>query len=187
MKQNKTINNFNKLVSYIESKSNKGIIVLGTDGSGKTTLIRELCLHFNRFNVSNPVSHGGLVYPFDGMYFDKKQRVLATNYIWDRCASIDSFVYFNITNDNNSPAEFDSQFYSTTYKKWINELNDHFIIIIVDTPTEIVKQRLMERGDKYFEKVFNKIEHVKQKYKEYFNMNMFNDVVWYKGATNEET
>lgn len=170
---------YERLVDKLQ-QINKGVIVVGVDGSGKTTLIDKLSKDL-KLTICNPTSNMNIYYPHNGMIFDYDKRVISKNHIWDRCASLDCNVYSPLFTKEFDFKLQSKQLNSFEFKKWMKKLNNNFVFVVVEANYDVIKSRLLERGDKYLNLIIPKINDIKSNYHNFLNNHkILKDVIWYE-------
>jgi|SRR5699024_435850 len=127
-------------------------IVVGPDGSGKTTFSKWFAKRHN-------LDYVDCSYREPDKYIRTIKLLSKDNIVYDRLYLPDHLVYSSLKNKTLSPEELGA---------WVGLMNDlkdfgNAIILYVDAPDEVLKERLDIRGDEYIE--FEEIKEIRKIYR----------------------
>ena len=127
-------------------------IVVGPDGSGKTTFSKWFAEKYG-------LEYVGCTYREPNKYIRTIKLLNKDNIVYDRLYLPDHLVYSCLKNEKLSPEELGA------WVGLINSLKDfgNVIILYVDAPDEVLKERLNTRGDEYVK--FEEIKEIRKIYR----------------------
>lgn len=127
-------------------------IVVGPDGSGKTTFSKWFAEKYG-------LEYVNCTYREPNKYIRTIKLLNKDNIVYDRLYLPDHLVYSSLKNETLSLEELGA---------WVGLMNvlkdfGNVIILYVDAPDEVLKERLDIRGDEYIE--FNEIKKIRKIYR----------------------
>lgn len=127
-------------------------IVVGPDGSGKTTFSKWFAEEYG-------LEYVGCTYREPNKYIRTIELLNKDNIVYDRLYLPDHLVYSILKKDKLTPEEMGA---------WVGLMNDlkyfgNVIVLYVDAPDEVLKERLGIRGDEYIK--FEEIKEIRKIYK----------------------
>jgi adenylate kinase family enzyme len=127
-------------------------IVVGPDGSGKTTFSKWFAEKYG-------LEYVGCTYRESNKFIRTIKLLNKDNIVYDRLYLPDHLVYSRLKNKKLSPEELGAWVGLMNYLKYFGNV----IILYVDAPDEVLKERLNIRGDEYIE--FEEIKEIRKIYR----------------------